>query len=109
MNDHVDMLATRFVSIQDCITLFRIVSLCGGNFVLPNLPFFFFSGLPGCFARDPSILHRVGHVLLKLNSVEPRRARRLIFADDLFQFSKVPTQKTLNVVNKAIENLSGCK
>ncbi|XP_050260707.1 outer envelope protein 64, mitochondrial [Quercus robur] len=61
----------------------------------------------GCFARDPSILHRVGHVLLKLNSVEPRRARRLIFADDLFQFSKVPTQKTLNVVNKAIENLSG--
>ncbi|KAM3694528.1 hypothetical protein ACJW30_07G064200 [Castanea mollissima] len=61
----------------------------------------------GCFARDPSILHRVGHVLLKLNSVEPRRARRLIFADDLFQFSKVPIQKTLNVVNKAIENLSG--
>uniref|UniRef100_A0A7N2MVH3 Amidase domain-containing protein n=1 Tax=Quercus lobata TaxID=97700 RepID=A0A7N2MVH3_QUELO len=63
----------------------------------------------GCFARDPSILHRVGHVLLKLNSVEPRRARRLIFADDLFQFSKVPPQKILNVVNKAIENLSGYK
>lgn len=61
----------------------------------------------GWFARDPSILHRVGHVLLQLNSVEPRRARRILFADDLFQFSKVPTQKTLYVVSKAIENLSG--
>uniref|UniRef100_A0A2N9HR32 Amidase domain-containing protein n=1 Tax=Fagus sylvatica TaxID=28930 RepID=A0A2N9HR32_FAGSY len=61
----------------------------------------------GWFARDPSILHRVGHVLLQLNSVEPRRTRRLIFADDLFQLSKVPTQKTLYVVSKAIENLSG--
>ncbi|KAB1206893.1 Outer envelope protein 64, mitochondrial [Morella rubra] len=61
----------------------------------------------GWFARDPSILHRVGHVLLQLKPVEPRRARRLIFADDLFQFSKVPTQKTLSVVSKAIENLSG--
>ncbi|XP_062176378.1 outer envelope protein 64, mitochondrial [Alnus glutinosa] len=61
----------------------------------------------GWFARDPSTLHRVGHVLLQLNSVEPRRARRLLFADDLFQFSKVPTQKTLYVVSKAIENLSG--
>ncbi|KAE8009131.1 hypothetical protein FH972_005584 [Carpinus fangiana] len=61
----------------------------------------------GWFARDPSILHRVGHVLLQLNSVEPRRARRLLFAGDLFQFSKVPTQKTLYVVSKAIENLSG--
>lgn len=61
----------------------------------------------GWFARDPSVLHRVGHVLLKLNSVEPRRMRRLVFADDLFQLSKVPLQKTVHVVKKAIENLSG--
>ncbi|KAF7803724.1 outer envelope protein 64, mitochondrial [Senna tora] len=63
----------------------------------------------GWFARDPSVLHRVGHVLLKLTSVEPRRARRIIYADDLLQFSKVPTQQTVYVINKAIENLSGCK
>lgn len=70
-----------------------------------------FSGveLVGWFARDPSILHRVGHVLLKLNSVEPRRTRRLVFADDLFQLSKVPLQKTVHVVKKAVETLSGCK
>lgn len=35
--------------------------------------------------------------------------RRLVFADDLFQLSKVPLQKTVHVVKKAIENLSGCK
>lgn len=63
----------------------------------------------GWFARDPSILHCVGHVLLQLKAVEPRRARRLVFADDLFQLSKVPKQKTVYVVSKAIEKLSGCK
>ncbi|XP_061365456.1 outer envelope protein 64, mitochondrial [Gastrolobium bilobum] len=60
----------------------------------------------GWFARDPSVLHRVGHVLLQLNSVEPKRTRRIMFADDLFQLSKVPTQKTVYVIGKAIENLS---
>ena len=63
----------------------------------------------GWFARDPSILHHVGHILLQLKPVEPRRARRLVFANDLFQLSKVPKQKTVHVVSKAIEKLSGCK
>ncbi|KAJ6711432.1 AMIDASE 1 [Salix purpurea] len=63
----------------------------------------------GWLARDPSILLRVGNALLKLNTVEPRRARCLIFADDLFQLSKVPKQKAEGVISKAIENLSGCK
>ncbi|PON81901.1 Amidase [Trema orientale] len=61
----------------------------------------------GLFSHDPSVLHRVGHVLLRLNSVEPKRARRLIFADDLFQLSKIPTQRTVQVVSKVIEKLSG--
>ncbi|XP_054777787.1 outer envelope protein 64, mitochondrial isoform X1 [Prosopis cineraria] len=61
----------------------------------------------GWFARDPSVLCQVGDVLLKLNSVEPRRARRIIFADDLFQLSKVPMQKTVYAISKAVENLSG--
>lgn len=63
----------------------------------------------GWFARDPAILHRVGHALLQLNAVEPKRTRCLIFADDLFQLSKVPRQKTDYVIRKAIENLCGCK
>lgn len=70
---------------------------------------FFFFSFSGWFARDPSVLCRVGDVLLKLNSVEPKRARRVIFADDLFQLSKVPMQKTVYAISKTIENLSGCK
>ncbi|KVI01833.1 outer envelope protein 64, mitochondrial isoform X1 [Cynara cardunculus var. scolymus] len=61
----------------------------------------------GIFARDPSVLHRVGHVLLQLNPVEPRRTRRIIVADDLFQLSKVPQQKTVYIVSKVTEKLSG--
>lgn len=61
----------------------------------------------GFFARDPSTLHRVGHVLLQLNLVEPRRTKRFVVADDLFQLSKVPQQKTVYVVSKVTEKLSG--
>ncbi|KAH6773255.1 translocon at the outer membrane of chloroplasts 64-V [Perilla frutescens var. hirtella] len=61
----------------------------------------------GWFASDPSVLHRVGHALLHLNPLEPKRTRRIIIADDLFQLSKVPLQKTVSVVTKAIEKLSG--
>ncbi|KAJ9159117.1 hypothetical protein P3X46_024643 [Hevea brasiliensis] len=61
----------------------------------------------GWLARDPSVLHRVGYALLQLNNVETRRARRLIFADDLFQLSKVPKHKSEYVISKAIGNLSG--
>ncbi|KAJ1402236.1 Tetratricopeptide-like helical domain superfamily [Sesbania bispinosa] len=61
----------------------------------------------GWFARDPSVLHRVGHVLLQLNSVDTKRSRCIIFADDLFQLSKVVTQKTMHVISKAVENMSG--
>ncbi|KAL0422382.1 UNVERIFIED_CONTAM: Outer envelope protein 64, mitochondrial [Sesamum latifolium] len=61
----------------------------------------------GWLASDPSVLHRVGHALLKLNLLEPKRTRRIIIADDLFQLSKVPLQKTVYVVSKATERLSG--
>ncbi|XP_061364687.1 outer envelope protein 64, mitochondrial-like [Gastrolobium bilobum] len=61
----------------------------------------------GWFARDPSVLHRVGHVLLQLNSVDTKRSRCIIFADDLFQLCEVPTQKTMYIIDKAIKNMSG--
>jgi len=65
--------------------------------------------IAGWFARDPSVLHRVGHALLQLNSVDTKKSRCIIFADDLFQSSKDATQKTIYVIGKAIENMSGCK
>ncbi|KAJ8755633.1 hypothetical protein K2173_022228 [Erythroxylum novogranatense] len=61
----------------------------------------------GWFARDPSILHQVGCTILQLNVVEPRRTKCLLFADDLFQFYKVPQHKTFSVITKVIEKLSG--
>ncbi|KAL6513142.1 Outer envelope protein 64, mitochondrial [Orobanche gracilis] len=61
----------------------------------------------GCLASDPSVLHRVGHVLLQLNPLEPKRTRHIIIADDLFQLSKVPMQRTVHIVSKAIEKLLG--
>ncbi|KAL2490982.1 Outer envelope protein 64 [Abeliophyllum distichum] len=61
----------------------------------------------GWFARDPSVLRRVGHVLLQLNPLEPKRTRRFIIADDLFQLSKVSKQKTVYAVGKVAEKLSG--
>ncbi|KAJ8571137.1 hypothetical protein K7X08_038109 [Anisodus acutangulus] len=61
----------------------------------------------GWLARDPSVLHRVGHVLLQLPSVEPKKTRCFVIADDLSQLCKVPKQKTVYVVTKVIEKLSG--
>ncbi|GAB4853318.1 hypothetical protein Ancab_017497 [Ancistrocladus abbreviatus] len=61
----------------------------------------------GWFARDPLILHRIGQVLLQLNQIESKRVRRFIFADDLFELSQVPKQRTLHVVSKATEILCG--
>ncbi|KAK4790105.1 hypothetical protein SAY86_017409 [Trapa natans] len=72
--------------------------------VLPNSPSL---DTVGWFARDPSTLCRVGHVLLQLKTVEPKRTRRILFSDDLFQLSKVPVQKFVYIVSKAVEKLSG--
>ncbi|XP_068641600.1 outer envelope protein 64, mitochondrial [Aristolochia californica] len=61
----------------------------------------------GLFARDPSILRQVGHVLLQGSPSELRRSKRFIFADDCFQLSKAPKQKSVHVIKKATETLSG--
>ncbi|KAJ6816007.1 outer envelope protein 64, mitochondrial [Iris pallida] len=61
----------------------------------------------GWFARDPSILCRVGNILLQESPRMHWRGRRFMFADDCFQFFRVPTQKTMHVISKAIETLSG--
>ncbi|PKI37846.1 hypothetical protein CRG98_041796 [Punica granatum] len=72
--------------------------------VLPNSPSL---DTVGWFARDPSIFCRVGHVLLQLKTIEPRRTRRILFANDLFQLSKVPVPKFKYIVTQTVEKLSG--
>ncbi|XP_010690507.2 outer envelope protein 64, mitochondrial isoform X1 [Beta vulgaris subsp. vulgaris] len=60
----------------------------------------------GWFARDISVLHRVGQVLLQLKA-EHRRSRRFVVADDLFELSRVLKPKASHFVKKTTENLSG--
>lgn len=84
--------------------LFCIINLLFHEFL--SYLFFYFVGL---FARDVSVLHRVGHVLLQAPTLGPKRKRRFIVADDCFQLSRVPKEKTVHVLSKAIESLSGCK
>ncbi|XP_058108104.1 outer envelope protein 64, chloroplastic isoform X2 [Magnolia sinica] len=61
----------------------------------------------GWFAKDPSILRRVGHVLLRLPYADSRLPRHIIIADDCFQLLKIPTSRVAQVVTKSTEKLFG--
>lgn len=62
---------------------------------------------PGLFAKDPSVLHRAAHVLLKLPYAEVRPPRRVIIADDYFQLMKISSRRITQVVTKTVEVLFG--
>lgn len=61
----------------------------------------------GWFAKDPSILRRVGHVLLQVPFSVQRNPRNIIIADDCFQLSKAPVDRVTQVVIKSTEKLFG--
>ncbi|KAH7654768.1 Amidase protein [Dioscorea alata] len=61
----------------------------------------------GWFAKDPIILRRVGHVLLRLPYAGLCKPRRVIIADDCFQLSKIPANRIIRVVTKSTEKLFG--
>lgn len=61
----------------------------------------------GWFAKDPSVLHRVGHVLLRLPYANTSQLRHITFADDCFQFANIPTARVTQVVTKSAEKLFG--
>ncbi|XP_047950087.1 outer envelope protein 64, chloroplastic-like [Salvia hispanica] len=60
----------------------------------------------GWFAKDPSVLRRVGHVLLQVPYAAQRNPRTFVIADDCFQLTKVPADRS-QMVTKAIEKLYG--
>ncbi|KAG6424318.1 hypothetical protein SASPL_114733 [Salvia splendens] len=60
----------------------------------------------GWFAKDPSVLRRVGHVLLQVPYAAQRNPRTFVIADDCFQLTKVPADRS-QMVTKAIEKLFG--
>nr|XP_043612957.1 translocon at the outer membrane of chloroplasts 64 [Erigeron canadensis] len=61
----------------------------------------------GWFATDPSILRRVGQVLLQVPLAIQRNPRNIIIADDCFQLSKIPVDRLTQVVIRSTENLFG--
>nr|KAJ0193763.1 hypothetical protein LSAT_V11C800388690 [Lactuca sativa] len=61
----------------------------------------------GWFAMDPSILRRVGQVLLQVPLTVQRNPRNVIIADDCFRLSKIPFDRLTQVVIKSTETLFG--
>lgn len=61
----------------------------------------------GWFARDPSILRHVGHVLLQVPFAALRNPRNVVIADDCFQLLKSPGDRVSQAVTKAVEKLFG--
>ncbi|PIA26567.1 hypothetical protein AQUCO_09100030v1 [Aquilegia coerulea] len=61
----------------------------------------------GWFAKDASILRRVGHVLLQLPYSDPRAPKNVIIADDCFEVLKSPMSRVSQVVIKSSEKLFG--
>ncbi|XP_073035137.1 LOW QUALITY PROTEIN: translocon at the outer membrane of chloroplasts 64-like [Primulina eburnea] len=61
----------------------------------------------GWFAKDPSLLRRVGHVLLQVPYTTQRNPRSFVISDDLFHLSKFPSSWLTQAVIKSIEKLYG--
>lgn len=61
----------------------------------------------GCFAKDPSILRQVGHILLQLPYMAVRQPRRFLIADDCFKLSLIPNEQSLGTVINSIQKLLG--
>uniref|UniRef100_A0A2P2LT83 Toc64 family protein n=1 Tax=Rhizophora mucronata TaxID=61149 RepID=A0A2P2LT83_RHIMU len=61
----------------------------------------------GWFAKDPNILHCVGHLLLQLPFGAQRNPRQIIIADDCFQLIKMPVERVSQVVIKSTEKVFG--
>ena len=87
------------------MTLFRAVLwIQSFEFFMPQ---YFISSITGWFARDPSVLRRVGHLLLRLNYADIRPPRHFYIADDCFELSKIPARRLTQVVTKSVEKLFG--
>lgn len=61
----------------------------------------------GWFARNPTILNRVGKVLLQLPDVAPTRPTYMIIAEDCFQLSSTPYDVVTQTVIEAVTKLYG--
>lgn len=61
----------------------------------------------GWFARDPTVLRQVGHILLQLPYAEVRQPRRVLVAEDCFKISAVPQEQLAGPVIRSFQKLLG--
>ncbi|CAM6095281.1 unnamed protein product [Calypogeia fissa] len=61
----------------------------------------------GWFARDPTVLRQVGHILLQLPYTEVRQPRRVLVAEDCFKISAVPYDRHAGPVTRSMQKLLG--
>ncbi|CAN0914284.1 Amidase 1 [Linum grandiflorum] len=61
----------------------------------------------GWFARDPSILKRVGRSLLHLHDQDAVIPSQVIIADDCFQLSSIPLDRIAKVLINSVEKIYG--
>ncbi|KAK1549169.1 hypothetical protein Q3G72_013194 [Acer saccharum] len=61
----------------------------------------------GWFARDPTILSRVGRVLLQLPDMHLVKPSQFIIPEDCFQLSSIPSDRITQVLVKSVEKLFG--
>lgn len=73
------------------------------------MSYYFLVSVVGWFAKDPIVLRRVGHLLLKLSYTDIRLPRHFYIADDCFEISKIPARRLTQVVTKSVEKLYGSK
>ncbi|KAJ0078935.1 hypothetical protein Patl1_22686 [Pistacia atlantica] len=72
--------------------------------VIPMSQFF---DTVGWFARDPTVLKQVGHVLLESSDTPHVRPSQVIVAEDCVGLSSIPSGRTTQVLLKAVEKLFG--
>jgi hypothetical protein len=77
------------------------------NLIELGMAQYFISSIIGWFARDPSVLNRVGHLLLRLPYAGIRQPRIFYIADDCFELSKILARRLIKVVKKSVEKLFG--
>ena len=65
--------------------------------------------MAGWFAKDPTILRRVGHVLLQVPYTVPQSPRSIVVADDCFNLLNSSADRVSQAVVKSVEKLFGSK
>lgn len=61
----------------------------------------------GFSAKDPNVLRRAVHVLMKLQFTTPRNPRQFVIADDCFELLKIPIDRLVQPLIRSTEKLYG--